>query len=85
MTVQKCCFTLGWDNIGWDNIFPDVQSLGTDLSPVGEHVISLQEKSRDLDLSLKYEKVLSTVAEKPIPDVIYLWRQRTLTQNNLEK
>ena len=29
-----------------------------------------QENSRDL--SLKYEKVLSTVAEKPIPDVIYL-------------
>ena len=36
MTVQKCCLTLGWDTIGWDNISPDVQSLGIDLSPVGE-------------------------------------------------
>ena len=36
MTVQKCCLTLGWDTIGWDSISPDVQSLGIDLSPVGE-------------------------------------------------
>ena len=39
MAVQKCCLTLGWDTLGWDNISPDVQSLGKDLSPVGELVI----------------------------------------------
>ena len=38
MMVQKCCLTLGWDTIGWDNISPDVQSLGIDLSPVGETI-----------------------------------------------
>ena len=26
----------GWDTFGWDNISPDMQILGTDLSPVGE-------------------------------------------------
>ena len=38
MTMQKCCLTLGWDTIGWDNISPDEQSLGIDLSPVGENI-----------------------------------------------
>ena len=41
MTKQKCCLTLGWDTIGWDNISPDEQSLGIDLSPVGEKVIPM--------------------------------------------
>ena len=42
MTVQKCCLTLGWDTIGWDNISQDVQSLGIDLSPVGELSVWIQ-------------------------------------------
>ena len=56
MTVQKCCLTLGWDTIGWDSISPDVQSLGTDLSPVGEN-ISPDVQILGKDLSPVGEKV----------------------------
>ena len=57
MTVQKCCLTLGWDSIGWDNISPDVQSLGIDLSPVGENIFP-DVLSLGIDLSPVGENVL---------------------------
>ena len=37
MTVQKCCLTL---RLWWDNIANDMQIMGTDLSPVGENLLS---------------------------------------------
>ena len=49
--VQKCCLTLGWDSIGWDNISPDVQILGTDLSPVGENIMTKYRYSLACDLN----------------------------------